>query len=218
MAVSVGDIITSKKDGDFEVIEKLSASKFRVRFVVTGYTTVSQYTKVSRGEVRDYLKPSKFGVGYLGEMAGKTNKSLTSYKTWHNMLTRCYYKPYQKRFPTYLGCSVCDEWLNFSNFHKWFEVNYEQGLVLDKDIIKDGNKVYCPEYCKFVTAEENCLKATESSRKSYEVMSPTGDKIVIDNVNKFCRELGVSQGTFLMMLNGDRNIAWGWTLIRKLED
>ena len=77
------------------------------------------------------------------------------YITWKSMLERCYSEKFQLRQPTYKGCSVCDAWLTFSNFKNWMETQDWQGKHLDKDILKAGNKVYCPEYCIFVDHKIN---------------------------------------------------------------
>lgn len=77
------------------------------------------------------------------------------YERWHSMLRRCYGKIELKRNPTYSGCTVCDEWLTFSNFKAWMETQDWEGKHLDKDILCEGNKVYCPEYCVFVTKLTN---------------------------------------------------------------
>lgn len=77
------------------------------------------------------------------------------YSTWRNMIKRCYCKKYLASKPTYIGCSVCDEWLIFSNFKSWMDKQDWQGKQLDKDIIKIGNKVYSPETCAFVDRGTN---------------------------------------------------------------
>lgn len=77
-------------------------------------------------------------------------KIIKSYTTWDNMLMRCYSSEYQKKKPSYVGCSVCDEWLNFSEFKKWFDENYVEGWQLDKDLIDIENKMYSPSTCVFV--------------------------------------------------------------------
>lgn len=79
------------------------------------------------------------------------------YKAWHNMLKRCYDAGYQTKQPTYIGCSVCEEWLTFSNFEGWMRLQDWQGKELDKDILKPGNKVYSPENCMFVSRAINSL-------------------------------------------------------------
>lgn len=82
---------------------------------------------------------------------------LKSYKTWDTMIRRCYSKYKQVENPTYIGCSVCEEWLTFSNFKRWFDENYIEGYELDKDILVKGNKVYSPETCCFVPKRLNLL-------------------------------------------------------------
>lgn len=82
---------------------------------------------------------------------------IKSYTTWTAMLNRCYSIKHQTRYPTYVGCTVCTEWLTFSNFKKWYDANYREGLELDKDILVEGNKIYSPETCRFVPKSINYL-------------------------------------------------------------
>lgn len=108
-----------------------------------------------------------------------------AYQTWVAMLTRCYSERYHKVCPTYIGCSICDEWLRFSNFKMWFDENYVEGYALDKDILVKGNKVYSPDTCCFVPNEINALLIKhEGKRGSF----PIG---VTRKGNKFCARLNV---------------------------
>lgn len=100
-------------------------------------------------------------------LVGEYNKK--SYKHWMAMLGRCY--GYGKNTKAYCDCTVCDEWLLFSNFNRWFEQNYIEGNALDKDILSSGNKVYSPQTCCFVPCEVNSIFTTYS-RQSNEL--PTG--------------------------------------------
>lgn len=79
------------------------------------------------------------------------------YKTWHNMMKRCYDTGYQAKQPTYIGCSVCKEWLTLSSFEAWMRLQDWQGKELDKDILNPGNKVYSPQNCAFVSRAINSL-------------------------------------------------------------
>lgn len=84
------------------------------------------------------------------------------------MLTRCYNHKSLKKNPSYIGCSVCDEWLTYSNFKRWYEdpINgYREGYHLDKDILVKGNKVYSPETCCFVPHSINCLLLTRQRKR-----------------------------------------------------
>lgn len=84
-------------------------------------------------------------------------KPLKAYKLWGGMLERCYSADCQAKHPTYLGCSVAEDWLSFSAFEMWFNTNYVDGYHLDKDILVQGNKVYSAETCVFVTKKLNTL-------------------------------------------------------------
>ena len=77
------------------------------------------------------------------------------YETWTSMLKRCYSEKTQLKNPTYKGCTVRDEWFIFSNFKAWMEQQDWEGKELDKDLLKEGNKIYCPEWCIFVDSKIN---------------------------------------------------------------
>jgi hypothetical protein len=72
------------------------------------------------------------------------------YLRWKSMLSRCYKNDGGYKRRTYLNCTVCDEWLTFSNFKKWMETQDWQGKEIDKDLISKGNRIYSPEFCVFV--------------------------------------------------------------------
>ena len=82
---------------------------------------------------------------------------IPAYKCWISMLRRCYSA---NHYPTYAGCVVCDEWLRFSVFKKWYDQQGDvTGLSLDKDILSGEliGKVYSPETCVFVPTGLNVL-------------------------------------------------------------
>lgn len=79
------------------------------------------------------------------------------YRKWAAMLERCYSPKSHKKHPTYIDCSVCDEWLYFSNFKVWMEAQDWEGMELDKDLIIDGNRVYSPDACCFIDRATNGL-------------------------------------------------------------
>jgi hypothetical protein len=85
---------------------------------------------------------------------------------WRAMLQRCYCEKFLKKHPTYQGCYVCEEWLTFSNFLKWFEENYKEGYELDKDLLSGKeNKVYSPKTCCFLPPRINKLLLTNKGRR-----------------------------------------------------
>ena len=85
------------------------------------------------------------------------------YKKWHSMLVRCYSPKYQATRPTYLGCTVCDEWLTFSNFKRWMKAQDWKGKHLDKDILIEGNKEYSAQACAFVDTATNAAITDSTS-------------------------------------------------------
>jgi hypothetical protein len=92
------------------------------------------------------------------------------YKVWKPLIQRCYSDKYQKDHPTYKDCTVCEEWLTFSNFKDWMEQQDWQDKELDKDLAGDS-KTYSPETCKFISRELN-LFLTDVKRKENGL--PTG--------------------------------------------
>lgn len=110
-----------------------------------------------------------FGVGVndlTNEIQQPKGSVSPSYRAWQLMLGRCY-NTKSKKQPTYEGCSVCNDWLRFSNFKKWFDENYVDGYALDKDILVKGNKVYSPETCCFVPAEINSIFTKRQNKRGF---------------------------------------------------
>ncbi len=77
------------------------------------------------------------------------------YSKWKSMLTRCFSEKYQSTHKTYIGCTVCDDWLSFSKFKGWMAQQDWSGNELDKDLIIEHNKVYSPETCLFISGTVN---------------------------------------------------------------
>ena len=77
------------------------------------------------------------------------------YRRWMDMLKRCYSKKFQDSHPTYEGCTVCKEWLTFSNFRKWMVTQEWEGNQLDKDLLIGDNKIYSSDTCVFVHNKVN---------------------------------------------------------------
>ena len=153
-----------------------------------------------------------YGVGFNSGGAFKpSTKGVHSkpYATWKSMLMRCYSDKYHAKFPTYIECSVCAEWLDFQVFASWFEVNYVDGMQLDKDIKVEGNKIYSPEFCLFVSPFDNYEKARA---KEFKVISPTGDPVTIYNMRKFCRDNNLNRSCMNNVVWGTQKHHNGWTM------
>lgn len=96
-----------------------------------------------------------YGVGFNDVSPVKIKgKHIKSYLVWRSMISRCYNKNYHKSI-NYVVCSVCDEWLTFSNFKSWMEQQDFEGKELDKDLLVEGNKTYSPETCCFIPQHIN---------------------------------------------------------------
>lgn len=88
-----------------------------------------------------------------------------AYRKWTSMLQRCYSSKCHAINPTYIGCSVCNEWLTFSNFALWFGSNNVEGWHLDKDIKIKKNKIYSPNSCLFVPQSINKLLNERTAKR-----------------------------------------------------
>lgn len=148
-----------------EVIEKLDRFKRKVKFE-NGYEIISRCADIFKGKIKNPYHLSVYGVGCfgIGEYRAKIDgKQTPEYSTWTNMLKRCYDKKYQEKFPTYKNVAVCNEWLNFQNFAKWYENNYPKvygvKFHIDKDLLQQDteNKIYSPETCVFIPYNVNAF-------------------------------------------------------------
>jgi len=112
------------------------------------------------------INDSDYTVRTYEKVGGKTVISWECpvFVTWKDMMKRVYSESYHKKNPTYVGCTVAVEWLSFMKFREWVGDNSLKGkdntkLSLDKDIFKEGNKHYCPEYCNLVEHRVNTFMA-----------------------------------------------------------
>lgn len=111
------------------------------------------------------------GVGLTGntKTVDSNGKVKKSYNTWKGMIYRCYDPRETDRHPTYRDCIVCDEWLCYANFERWWDDNYYeisgQEMNLDKDILFKGNKVYSPQTCTIVPMDINLLFVKRDAKR-----------------------------------------------------
>lgn len=136
-----------------------------------------EYKKFKNGNIKCPYEKRYYGVGYLGEgdyKASENGKHTKCYKTWYDMLRRCYDEKYHERQPTYIDCEVDEEWLCYTNFGDWFKENYYeiegQKMCLDKDILHKSNKIYSPDTCVFVPQNINKLfTKNDNNRGEYPI-------------------------------------------------
>ena len=118
------------------------------------------------------------GLHYIRLPGSRRNTKVGS--VWFNLLQRCYSESFQKDNPSYIGCKVCDDWLDFQVFAEWYTQQYkEEGWQIDKDILGGGLKEYNPEVCRLVPPDINKLLVVQKGTKH---KLPLG---VVHNKNKF---------------------------------
>ena len=145
------------------IVEYVSSKDITVQFKTSGELVKTEYGAFVKGEIKSHFTPTVYGVGITGlePTRNENGEQLESYKCWKRMLQRCYSAKFQEKHQTYIGCSVSEEWLYYSNFKKWYDENYytikNQRMELDKDILIKGNKVYSPDTCIFVPQFINSL-------------------------------------------------------------
>lgn len=226
MDITKGKLMAPKKPSDMQegmthkmelggvlVIDKYEdSSSIYVTFIETGFKTKAQAGHIRRGTVIDRMQPRVFKVGFIGVGEFNTKDNPLAYDRWRNMLKRCYDPEYHDIKPTYKNCTVCDEWHNFQNFAEWFEGNYPKDgelYHLDKDFLVEGNKLYSPEMCAFITPFKNNEIA---HRKLYKLKNPKGEVVDILNLSKFCRDNNYCRSGFKNLISGKLKSYKGWTL------
>lgn len=189
----IGETVINKFGSVITLIEYNEANDITVKFD-NGYIVKTIYDSFSKGKLEDVFEKTIYGIGYLGNGKYKTrfgNKNSKQYSTWHCMLTRCYSEEYHLRQPTYIGCTVCEEWHNFQNFAKWYDENYyeidniENKMQLDKDILFKRNKIYSPDTCCFVPKRINVLFQKTNKKRGNLPIGVSLNKITNKEFNKY---------------------------------
>lgn len=108
------------------------------------------------------MRPLVQGVGINeGTYPTRVNGSIIKeYSLWASMLKRCYNKIHHITEPTYISCSVSDNFKVYSYFYEWCQkqIGFNVlGYDLDKDLLHKGNKEYSENNCVFIPKELNYL-------------------------------------------------------------
>lgn len=168
MEIEIGHKGVNNSGLEYEVVSKVDSRNFIVKFKISGYETNARKDYITKNTISDPNTITKYGVGYIGEGKHKTttneltakgkHKASEAYTRWNGMMQRCY-DPTGKEYPRYgaIGVRVCEEWKCFQNYAEFFYTYWQEGLQLDKDILEQDNKIYCPERCKFVPIYINNL-------------------------------------------------------------
>lgn len=120
-------------------------------------------------------KLPSYGVGVIGTKYPITYKNefnkhrnTKEYSIWQNMLKRCYDIKTHRRQPTYIGCSVSENFKYYEYFYEWCnnQIGFNnEGWQLDKDLLHKGNKVYSEDTCVFLPQELNLLFIKRNSKR-----------------------------------------------------
>ena len=173
----LGETVMQKCGEIAYIVEYVSSKDITVQFKTTGELVKTQYSNFVRGLVKSHFTATVFGVGITGTepIVDENGELLSSYVCWKSMLQRCYSAKFQEKHQTYKGCRVCDEWVYYPNFKKWYDENYyninNKTSQLDKDILVKNNKVYSPETCIFVP---NFINTLFIKRQKYRGELPIG--------------------------------------------
>lgn len=167
----VGNVLENKDGLNYTIVsyykhKSKDSKKFKIRFD-SGFETLTNYSHMKTGSIIDRFSPTVCNIGCLGYASFKDNQK--AYYRWKAMLNRCY-NPDNARYYTYgaNGVTVCDRWLRFDNYlndlpkiEGYDKELFESGdIVLDKDVKFEGNKLYSPDNCKFISLVENTLYST----------------------------------------------------------
>ena len=177
----IGEKNYSKFGSEMIIIDYKNNRDIDVYFTEYDWTAKGvQYSNFKGGNIKCPYERRYYRIGYIGEGKYKVseNGKLTRvYKTWYNMIRRCYDEKFQEKHPTYIGCAVYEEWHNFQNFTEWYDNNYyeieDEIMELDKDILIKHNKIYSPETCIFVPQTINSLFIKNDKNRGESVIGTT---------------------------------------------
>lgn len=134
----------------------------------------------------------------------KTQHGLSTHPlmgVWYGMIRRCYDEKC-KYFKNYgkIGVKVCPEWKNnYKAFYDWALANgWDNGLELDKDKLAptQTGKLYSPEFCCFLTHQQNTLYTSTARMIEYNGQ--------IKNLSVWCEELGLDYSLMRQRIGRDK--------------
>ena len=170
------------------------------------------YSNFKKGLIKCPYDRSVYGIGYIGEgkykVSYENGKQTRVYRTWCDMLRRCYCEKYHKRHPTYIGCKASEEFHNFQNFGEWDKENFYtvegQKMHLDKDILVKHNKIYSPDTCIYVPQTINTLFVKNDKNRGESVIGVSyhkRDNVYLSRCNMINPKTGKSKNKCLGVYN-----------------
>ena len=188
----VGQVCKSKSSGYFKVLKYNDSGNVEIQFLNTGFKMFARLGDIKNGEVKDKYLPSVYGVGIVGTKYPISEGGVLTkeYGLWNNMLQRCYYDTYKKKYQTYKDCEVSENFKSYEYFYEWCnqQIGFDnEGWHLDKDLLTKGNKVYSEDSCIFIPNEINLLltkRTTSRGKHLIGVCWHNASKSFIAMVNK----------------------------------
>lgn len=191
------DNLAGKKFGRLQVVKRAGVTKWgNVNWLCKcdcGNEHIAAADKLKKGKVKScgcYKK--EMSIRQLEKHGITTGGKPRTLVIWNGIKARCLnpnsisYKSYGAR-----GIRICDEWLQFENFHNWaIENGYQESLTIDR-INNDGN--YEPSNCQWVNPEVN--KRKQRNVRSISIQGET------KSVSQWCKDLKISKSTAYKYLN-----------------
>lgn len=184
----IGSRYLQGKDGCYgyaECIAYRGSVDIDIRFDNTGLVREGVHLEeFKRGEVKDYLAPTVYGVGVVGKKYINEDEEF-AYMLWSGMLNRVTTSENSDkacRFSHYIDVTCSDDFLYFCKFRDWlFSLdNYNDAYTawkmygwifqLDKDILYPGRRVYSSDACILVPLYVNSSIVSRYEKRDY----PTG--------------------------------------------
>lgn len=192
--IDYNKIYTSNNSGDFIIVKELesrithgtsSVRQILIRFLKTGYETITTPDSIIKGCIKDPYYPSIFGVACIGKP--KTEYTKKEYDMWFNMIKRCYYNtdPAYNMYGA-KGVTVDPRWHCFEYFLEDLktipgsEILYSQSipestknsLSLDKDYLQQDvpidKKIYSKDTCILTPIINNIRLIENNSSSKYK--------------------------------------------------
>lgn len=228
--IEIGGIYQNNKGQSYKVLRQDGVNSnhtktYLIEFLDTRYQDVVTRTTILQGGAKDYLEPSRYGVGCLGAR-GLRSKHPKEHTLWNNMLSRCYNdSPSNKDYMSYggIGVKVDKRWHSLQNFIedmpkiKGYDATlFNKGfLQLDKDKLQNDiphrYRIYSLENCMFVSEEVNQYHRDSSKyRKRFLAISPSGRKYVAIGVVDFAKEYNLDASSITRVIDGVYKQHKGW--------
>lgn len=157
---------------------------------------MGKQTKNEQGYVIYFKKAvydTDLPASWYEKVGGKSNRIWCPYtRRWLCMLNRTICDSFIQHNPSYVDCTICEDWLIFSNFKRWVDEQPNKEWInchLDKDIFVRGNKHYCESSVVFVDKVVNTFITDSKSIRGNTMLGVTENtkQLTGRRYKAFCR-------------------------------